>query len=293
MTSIAGNVRELVCVNGARWWRGWRADASSSIFLASCAPAPTATRRYADESRGNRKTADRTELLPRRQSDAGRQRARFHAPRSTTRSNLPSRKLMQLASGRNGCDDLPRLRSEERASGIPATTAERSSACLQFPRGRSAPPAPGTQPAPRPHERAGRDRERTRSTGTSVRSEQTSQLVLATARVETQGDWLGRPRWSTATSAGCTRFVRELHLTPPRDGSRMPRGPMAVSPPPRDRRARCSAPGPRQEDTVWLPDGRQGRVEEGVADAAFAESVRVGPDCGRARNSPALRIAAA
>jgi hypothetical protein len=37
----------------------------------------------------------------------------------------------------------------------------------------------------------------------------------------------------------------------------------------------------RQEDTVWLPDGREGRVEEGaVADAAYlAESVRkVSPD---------------
>ena len=120
----------------------------------------------------------------------------------------------------------------------------------------------------------------------AVRSEQMSQLVLGeTARVlERQGDWLavtsmidGYQGW---VHAG---YVRELH---PDAAARWLEG-AAWS----DGAIIATASGPasaplrsrlrRQEDTVWLPDGRQGRVEEGaVADTAWlADSVRkLSPD---------------
>ena len=120
----------------------------------------------------------------------------------------------------------------------------------------------------------------------SVRSEQTSQLVLGeTARVsEQRGEWLaivsmvdGYEGWVH------TGYIRELHPDAAErwlagaawsDGAIIatPSGPASA---PLRSRLR------RQEDTVWLPDGREGRVEEGaVADADYlAESVRkVSPD---------------
>jgi cell wall-associated NlpC family hydrolase len=120
----------------------------------------------------------------------------------------------------------------------------------------------------------------------SVRSEQTSQLVLGeTARVtESRGDWLAVTSmvdgYSGWVHAG---YVRELHPDAAArwlqeaawsDGAIIA---TSVGPASAPLRARLR----RQEDTVWLPDGRQGRVEEGaVADAAYlAESVRrVSPD---------------
>lgn len=120
----------------------------------------------------------------------------------------------------------------------------------------------------------------------SVRSEQTSQLVLGeTARVlEQRGDWLaivsmvdGYEGWVH------TGYVRELHPDAAErwlagaawsDGAVIATASGLASAPLRSRLR-------RQEDTVWLPDGREGRVEEGaVADADYlAESVRkVSPD---------------
>lgn len=115
----------------------------------------------------------------------------------------------------------------------------------------------------------------------AVRSEQTSQLVLGeTARVsERQGDWLavismvdGYQGWVH------TGYVRELHPDAAQrwlEGAAWSDGAVistASGPASAPLRARLR----RQEDTVWLPDGRQGRVEEGtVADTAWvADSVR-------------------
>lgn len=115
----------------------------------------------------------------------------------------------------------------------------------------------------------------------SVRSEQLSQLVLGeTARVtDRQGEWVaitgmvdGYQGWVH------TGYVRELHPDAAArwlEGAAWSDGAVIVTP-----SGPASAPLRarlrRQEDTVWLPDGRQGRVQEGaVADAGFlSESVR-------------------
>jgi len=115
----------------------------------------------------------------------------------------------------------------------------------------------------------------------SVRAEQTSQLVLGeTARVTGQrGDWLAITSMVDGYEGWVHQgYVRELHPDAAErwlqsaawsDGAVIatPSGPASA---PLRSRLR------RQEDTVWLPDGRQGRVEEGaVADPAYlAESVR-------------------
>lgn len=120
----------------------------------------------------------------------------------------------------------------------------------------------------------------------SVRAEQTSQLVLGETAVvkERRGDWLAIAsmidRYEGWVHEG---YVRELH---PDAAERWLQGAAwsdgaviatTTGPASAPLRARLR----RQEDTVWLPDGRQGRVEEGaVADQAYlAESVRrISPD---------------